>query len=618
MEQLSGVDNFMLYDEQGNIYNHVSALGIYDPTTSATGQTRYKDILQHFKCRISDFPIFSRRLVTVPYGLDRPYWVEDREIDVEFHIRHIALPQPGDWRQLMIQVARLHSRPLDRSRPLWEIYVIEGLDKIQGFPKGSFALFIKFHHASVDGQAAATVIRAVHAITANEEYSSPAPGERVRDSESPSTFKILGNAAKNTAARTLGLSSLYLKTSGRIGSIVWNKLPKPFSRTEKQPALELPGKLAPSTRFNQPISANRVVEAVALPFAQIKQIRELVPGSTINDIFLTVCAGALRDYLSAKGELPDQSLTGMMPISLAERVLTKSRKPSGNNVGGGIVALCTDISDPLQRLRAVHKATGNTKRAAEAMGLTLLHDLMNNLPGSAGRMLLRRGLLRLVNVAVSNVRGPDVPLYVAGARLVHFYPVSIATDYVGLNMTGFSYNDTLWICAVSCRNMMPDPEFFAQCLNNNFQELLKAVSEHQRHVAKMNGAAQTSVAAKPAAKKARKAVAKPASKTKPLAANNSLATAAAGAKKPLKQVSKAPSKTAAAAAATKPASVKKPVVKKPVVKKLSASAGDVVAKPSARKATASSAIAPVAERAKPQSAAVSTAPIEAVSQGSEQ
>lgn len=152
MEQLSGLDNYMLYDEQGNVYNHVAALGIYDPSTSPNGRTRFKDILHHFKSRMGDFPIFRRKLVGVPYGLDRPYWVEVGEIDVEFHIRHIALPHPGDWRQLMIQTARLHSRPLDRSRPLWEIYVIEGLDKIPGMQPGCFALFLKFHHAAVDGQ----------------------------------------------------------------------------------------------------------------------------------------------------------------------------------------------------------------------------------------------------------------------------------------------------------------------------------------------------------------------------------------------------------------------------------------------------------------------------------
>ena len=143
MEQLSGLDNASLVSEKGNVFSHVCTLLVYDVTTAPGGKVRYKDILQHFEERMHLHPVFSNRLATVPLGIDRPYWVAGGDIDVEYHIRHIALPQPGDWRQLMIQVARLHSRPLDRNKPLWEVYVIEGLDNIPKLPKGAFAIFFK-------------------------------------------------------------------------------------------------------------------------------------------------------------------------------------------------------------------------------------------------------------------------------------------------------------------------------------------------------------------------------------------------------------------------------------------------------------------------------------------
>ncbi len=475
MEQLSGLDSFMLYDEQGNVYNHVSALGIYDPETAPKGRTRFKEVLQHFKNRLPDYPVFRRRLVTVPYGLDRPYWVEDRAVDIEFHVRHIALPQPGDWRQLMIQVARLHSRPLDRSKPLWEIYVIDGLDKIPGLHAGCFALFLKVHHASADGQATATLMQALHSSNPHEVLFSSEQPLPQPDLETPSAFELLANAAKNSSKRTLGLSSLYLASVSKLSQVLWNKRPWPIAGAASVPT-ELPLSSAPLTRFNHPVSANRVVDAIALPMSDIKIARSAVPGSSVNDVFLCVCAGALRKYLSHKGELPDDSLRALTPFTLHDKTIGK-RQHRGNNIGGAPVTLRTDIADAVERLHLIRHEAGNAKRAAEALGLNLLQGLLDNLPEAAGRPLLRHGLLRTINVAASNVLGPDTPLYVAGARLLHFYPVSIATDYVGLNMTGFSYNGVLWISSVACRNMLPDPSFFAECLRASFAELLAAAKQ---------------------------------------------------------------------------------------------------------------------------------------------
>jgi WS/DGAT/MGAT family acyltransferase len=489
MEQLGGLESFMLHDEQGNRYNHVAALGIYDPSASPDGKTRFKDILRHFSNRLADFPIFRRRLVSAPYGIDRPYWVEDDQIDIEFHIRHIALPHPGDMRQLMIQVARLHSRPLDRSRPLWEIYVIEGLERIPGMHHGCFALFMKFHHAAVDSQAVAALLQAVHASEPDEDYVPQHARRKQRHAVRPSTLTFLRNAAGNGASRTLDLSALYVGSAARLGAMVWEKLPRLFRGSARQsPGLYLED--APATRFNHAVSANRSVDALSLPMDEIRRLRQSLPDINLNDVFLAICAGGLRAYLQAKGELPDQTLRALMPINPVEKLVSK-RKRINNNFSGAPIALHTELADPLERLQLVHREILASKRDGTSLGLELLPELLGNLPETAGRPLLRHLLLCKVNLAASLVYGSEAPLYVAGARLLQYYPMSIATDQLGLNISAFSYNDRLWISVVACRNMLPDPAFFIDCLHKSFQQLLAAGG----HPASTNRRRKSSMAA---------------------------------------------------------------------------------------------------------------------------
>ena len=470
MEQLTGIDSYMLYSERGNNYNHVAALGIYDPSTAPGGKVRFKDILKHFSCRLDTHKLFRRRLMTVPGGVDRPYWVENADLDIEFHIRHLALPQPGDWRQLMIQVARLHSRPMDRTRPLWEVYVIEGLDRIPGLPRSSFALFIKFHHASVDGMAAAAVLKAVHSLTASDDARARKDATSHADRD-PTAVELYSRAIAHGAARTAGLSSLYVKTLGKLAKLTLGEMVRqvnPDASGRSLPAIVK----APVTRFNHPVSANRVVEAVAVPIEAMKKARAKLEGVTINDFFLTIVGGALHKYLHSKGELPAKSLMALMPISLRED--GKAGK-GGNQVGGVPVAVHSEIADPLERLVACQRDAQEAKRGADALGREFLNSVINELPNAAADVFMKRFVFPQLNTTVSNVRGPDAVLYAAGARLVHFYPVSIATDYVGLNHTGFSYNGVMWICVVACRNMMPDPGFYADCLRESASELFAAI-----------------------------------------------------------------------------------------------------------------------------------------------
>ncbi len=469
MQQLSGADNLSLFAERRNNYSHVGLLSIYDVSTAPEGKVRFKDILKHFDDRMYLHPVFRQHLVEVPLGLDRPYWVTGGEIDVEYHIRHIALPAPGDWRQLMIQVARLHSRPLDRSRPLWEVYIIEGLDNIPKLPPGAFAMFMKIHHAAVDGLAALHLAKQLHSATPVDLH--PARGDQSVIAEyDPSTVDVLSRALVNNMQR---VGKAFKMTTAAMPRLVkaaqqglqsWGE-----DEDEDGEALApLPSK-APQTRFSAHVSRNRVVEGFGMPLSRIQRVRSKLPGITLNDIFIAVAGGGVHKYLKAKGELPDQSLIGLMPISLRT-----DASAGGNDVAGVPVRVCSNIANPLERVRAVHHEARASKTQAENMGLDLMKNLFDIIPSKVANVLLENFVFPRLNMAVSNVRGPDNAMYLAGAKAMCLYPVSIPADGSGLNITGVSYNKVMWVSVVSCRAMLPDPSFYVQCMREAWEELLAA------------------------------------------------------------------------------------------------------------------------------------------------
>ena len=477
MKQLSGMDNMFLHLEHGNQYMHVAGLGIYDPATAPGGKVRFKDILAFFEARLDVAPVFRRRLVTVPMNIDRPYWIEEGHVDVEYHVRHIALPHPGDWRQLCIQVARIHSRPLDRSKPLWEAYVIEGLNNIRGIPPGAFAFYIKFHHAAVDGEGGSEVLQAIHSLTADEAVDPDARRTLMRDRE-PSALELYTRALAHNLQRVPKLANFSVRTARRLAGLGADNLDSlvqmlqeagvPSFATVKS-KIQRP----PVTRFSGKVSAHRVVEMVGLPLADIKKVRQKIEGATINDVFMTTVGGALHKYLGAKGELPDRSMTAQVPMTL--RGADKGGD-AGNQVGIAVMPVHSEIADPLERLRTISDAAGKSKRVTDAVGKELARDLLELLPSIVADPLLRNVQVPRIGLIVSNVRGPDVPLYMAGAQLVNYAPISIAIDGMGLNVTAFSYAGNMWICAVSCREMLPDPAFFADCLRTAFEQMKEAAA----------------------------------------------------------------------------------------------------------------------------------------------
>ena len=303
MSQLSGHDATFLYSDTAHSNSNVSLLHIYDQSTAPGGKVRFKTILAHIESRLDRSPVFRRRLQRVPLELDYPYWVEDENFDLEYHVRHIALPKPGDWRQFCIQASRIHARPLDLKRPLWEIYVIEGLDSFLDLPQGSFAVLTKTHHAAIDVESGSEITMLLHDTT-------PTPPAR----------GAAGAVVPRVAARARRRCCAAAWSTRSISPF---RLARPLTRalTRYAPtAFALAGDILlrpesmPPTRFNSVVSPHRVFETRRFTLDEFKAIRALVRGATVNDAVLAVCGGALRRYLGDKDELPEASLTAMAPF----------------------------------------------------------------------------------------------------------------------------------------------------------------------------------------------------------------------------------------------------------------------------------------------------------------
>jgi WS/DGAT/MGAT family acyltransferase len=324
MQQLSGMDASFLYFETPRTPMHIGAIQIYDQSSLPSGVQGFKDILRHIEQRLHGARTFRQKLVNVPFGLDHPYWIEDKDFDLEFHVRHIRLPQPGDWRQLCIQAARLHSRPLDLSKPLWQFTVIEGLDGIEGLPKGCYAIVTKVHHACVDGVSGVDMIEAVHDLDPHNPHIRP-NDKPWHGEDEPNPLELLARASINNALQPFRFAEVAARTIPAMGRMSQNLAQR--RATAAKPV--------PRTRFNGTVSAHRVVEGCSFDLKEMRAIKASVPGATINDVVLTVCGGALRAYLKAKNELPADRCA-MAPISVHS---TDQRGTMGSQVSAMNVAI---------------------------------------------------------------------------------------------------------------------------------------------------------------------------------------------------------------------------------------------------------------------------------------
>jgi diacylglycerol O-acyltransferase len=484
MEQLSPLDASFLYTENERVANHIGGLYIYDQSTVPGGTLRFRQILRYLEARLHRAPRYRQKLAPVPLNLDHPYWVDDSRFDIEYHVRHLALPRPGDWRQLCILVSRLYDRPLDLRRPLWTMDVIEGLDNVEGLPPGSFAIVTKLHHAAIDGVSSVSMNTALHETEPGLRLGAPEPWTPEAE---PNPLDLLARAHLKTLAQPLRLMQLLAEAvpaSARFLAVLGEEsLRGPF------------GGQAPSTRFNGSTSGRRVVNGISLPLADLRAIKEALPGATINDVVLALGGGALRRYLSAKNELPDEPLVTLAPISVRSKEPTTLK--TGNEVVAMLASLATNEPDPRRRLEAVRASTSNSKALTDAIGARLLTDYQQFLPaaatGVASRFLAQLSqanpLRPMFNTVMTNVPGPQQPLYFCGARMVNQYGLGIIQDGQGLFHTILSYDGKLTITAMSDREMMPDPEFYMSCLRDAFDELKAAMLPRPKPAARIRRAA---------------------------------------------------------------------------------------------------------------------------------
>jgi diacylglycerol O-acyltransferase / wax synthase len=452
----------------------IQMLLIYDPSTAPGGTVTFKGILEEIDARLHLADVFRRRLTGLPGGLHRPYWVEDPNFDLEYHVRHIGLPQPGDWRQLCIQVARLHARQIDLRRPPWEITVIEGLNAVPGVPRGSFAMALKLHHCAVDGMASVQMIAAMHDLDADGPRPA-GPDDPWRPDALPSNADLLSRTAINVALYPL-----------RAGAVLASSVPKAVRGLAGLPAKLVGGVVSgvgggglpsfpPKTRFNQTVSPHRVFEARFHDLADFKRIKASVPGATVNDVALAYVGGALREYLADHGELPDESLVAACPISLRD---SDDKSGKGNMVFGRLQSLGTDIADPLERLSSIAASTAGGRSGSDQSTGTQLLELIGTVPTSLlGITAKAASVLPLsgptvANTTVTNVPGPTEPIFFSGARLVR--AAGLGPLVAGLNLIHVvaSYNGTLSISATADRDALPDPAIYAECMEKAFQELL--------------------------------------------------------------------------------------------------------------------------------------------------
>lgn len=482
MRYLSGTDTQMLYTDGPNAMNMIAPIGIFDPSTTIKGRIDFEDVLQYVTDRLHLSTSFREKLVRVPLGLDRPVWINDATFDIEYHVRELALPAPGDWQQLTTQVSRLGARPLDLSRPPWELYVIHGIDNVPGIPAGSFVMMLKLHHAAMDGVAGAELVTAL--LQSDPNVGVEPPAEEWQAEQPPSGMGMLVRGGAQTVLRPVKSARLILRGVGAIPGTV-----KPFVRPAKD-APRLGSTVA--TRFNRPVSPHRVWDFVTFDLADVKAVKNAVPEVTVNDVAVTVVSGALRRYLEGADELPESTLNAIMPISTRPTSTQTggSAPPDVSGGGGGnrfvmsVIPIGTHVADPLERIELVKRSTEQAKNYGTGM-LDLVQSselLPGALIGTVQRALARtistRGRALGAHVLITNVPGPRIPMYFAGAKAVSYSGMAPVTDSMGLIVAIGGYCDDFSITFTCDRDMMPDPSRFAECLRSEFDALRAAALEH--------------------------------------------------------------------------------------------------------------------------------------------
>ncbi len=475
MRQLTSLDTQFLALENARQVGHVAGLAILDPSTAPGDTFGVDDIKDLMLERLPLLPPLRWRLAEVPLGLDYPYWVDDVNFDLDFHIRELAIPAPGSDEQLAEQVARITSRPLDRARPLWELYVIHGLES------GHVAMLTKIHHALVDGMSGAEIMGLLLDITP-EGGHLPAKAEWKGDADvMPSRGQMLIHALEGVPRYPLRVLQSLPAALPNIADTPFGTLPGAglLGRlTGRARARKIgPGQrlVAPRTSFNGRVSPHRRFAFGQLSLSEVKEVKK-AHGTTVNDVVVAICAGAVRRWLIDHDELPAEPLVAQVPVSVrtSEQVGTY-----GNRILLMSAPLFTNEADPVVRLQRTHDAMSEMKDRHKALPAGLLQDANHFIPPAvfarAAQLTFRLSTSSAArptwNLVISNVPGPQISLYCAGAQLQANYPVSVVTDGMGLNITVMSYMDHMDFGIIADRQQIPDVWSFIGWLREELDAL---------------------------------------------------------------------------------------------------------------------------------------------------
>ena len=478
MERLRGLDAAFLALETPTMHMHMAAVLVLEPpehTRSEPPALQIERMRHVVEERLHLVPLLRRRVLRVPFGLDHPIWADDPAFDPDYHLQRASLPAPGGPAELAAFVAAVASRPLDGGRPLWEMHFVEGLES------GHVAVVPKLHHAVIDGVSGAETLAAFLDLLPDGR-AVERPARRFRPEPLPGEIEVLGHALSSLARQPERAVDALRRTFGAL-----RDLSERNRRLREEEELQPPPApfRAPRTSLNGAISSQRRAAFAEVPLEEVSAVRHVF-GGTVNDVVLAAVSGALRRLLAERGDTPGDPLVAMVPISVRTE---EDLGTQGNKLSAMLVSLATTTADPVERLRIVAEGTRLAKEQARVLSEDLIRGWAQLAsPALAARLARLSGNLRLFdhlpplfNVVVSNIPGPDVPLWWAGARLAALYPVGPIVEGVGLNVTVISYVGTLHIGVVGCRELVPEVDHLGHLLVDAFAELTKAAARQGGH-----------------------------------------------------------------------------------------------------------------------------------------
>lgn len=466
MRQLTELDASFLYLESETTPMHMGGLYLFDNSDRET-PLDFGEFRQYIESRLHLADFFRQRLIEVPFHLDHPYWVDDPDFDLDQHLRHITLEQSGDEKALLDLAASLLAEPLPRDRPLWEISFIDGLAPRPDAPS-PFAILVKVHHAAIDAATGEEVMGAL--LEFSPTPRSLVPPQPWRPKPLPSKARLLGSAYGSALNTPFRLASLAKDT---LASAFYAVLVQRLRNLKLPPALFS----APRTLFNHPISRERVLGYVEFPLERFRSLKKAHADITVNDLVLTTCAEALSLFLARQERLPKRPLIAMSPISVRSKNL---RSPTGKQLSAMLISLATDEPDLARRLKKIHDNAIASKIYGQAISAARLRELIpSSMVGLSARIYTEFQLAQrhrpLFNLPITNVPGPQIPMYLAGAKLIRQIGTAPLFDGLGLVLVIVSYNSKITISVTSCPYLLTDMDEFLACFPQALDNLEKAL-----------------------------------------------------------------------------------------------------------------------------------------------